>query len=148
MTTHITKTQAKPTLARVEVITVAPIIANRRSEVRYACQTKGLLVLLPRHTLIECGIVDQSASGAKVMLDPKDIRAGQAVWLIDLENDTVKQGMVAWGTTSALGLKFTFSQKLTLQEPRPQKVPADVYCAWFATKNNDSKSPAEAFFLD
>ena len=115
--------------------------ADRRAEPRFACDDRGALLLLSSGHVVQCRILDQSASGARVAFDKMDGVPGE-LWLIDLDEDTVRHGTAAWSTMNRMGLKFDLIIKLSADEPRPAKVPEVVYEAWLLLTGNTASKPA------
>lgn len=116
---------ARPT---AEVITPDQY-ADRRSEPRVPCDARGAMLFLSSHQIINCRILDQSASGARVAMENID-NIPSEIWLIDLDSGMVKRGASAWSMANRMGLKFNFIQKMTDDGKRPAKVPPEVFDAW------------------
>ncbi len=113
---------------RVEIIMPAQY-TDRRAEPRLECDDRGALLLMPSLQVVLCRILDQSASGARIAFDSiGDIPA--EMWLFDLNENTAKRGSSAWSTASRMGLKFNFMLTLVPGEPRPVKIPQNVYDVW------------------
>ena len=123
---------APPTLAQTrpvaEVITPDQY-ADRRSEPRVQCDARGAMLFLSSHQIINCRILDQSASGARVAMENLD-HIPSEIWLIDLDSGMVKRGSSAWSMANRMGLKFNFIQKMTDDGKRPAKGPPEVFDAW------------------
>jgi hypothetical protein len=117
--------QARPA---VEVITPDQY-ADRRAEPRVQCDARGAMLFLSSSQIINCRILDQSASGARVAMDNLD-HIPSEIWLIDLDSGMVKRGSSAWSMANRMGLKFNFIQKMTDDGKRPAKVPPEVFDAW------------------
>ena len=117
--------QARPA---VEVITPDQY-ADRRAEPRVQCDARGAMLFLSSCQIINCRILDQSASGARVAMDNLDYIPSE-IWLIDLDSGMVKRGSSAWSMANRMGLKFNFIQKMTDDGKRPAKVPPEVFDAW------------------
>jgi len=103
--------------------------ADRRSEPRIPCDARGAMLFLSSHQIINCRILDQSASGARVAMENLDHIPAE-IWLIDLDTGMVKRGSSAWSMANRMGLKFNFIQKMTDDGKRPAKVPPEVFDAW------------------
>ena len=114
--------------AGVEVITPDQY-ADRRAEPRIQVDARGAMLFLSSHQVINCRILDQSASGARVAMDNLDHIPAE-IWLIDLDGHMVKRGSSAWSMANRMGLKFNFIQKMTDDGKRPAKVPPEVFDAW------------------
>lgn len=128
---------AKPAPAeenKVEIIMPSQY-ADRRAEPRFNCDNRGALLLAEGRT-VPCRILDQSASGARVSIGEMD-RIPSELWLIDLDSHTVRRGSAAWSMANRMGLKFNFVQKLAAGQPRPAKVPEDVFAAWLKLSGQD-----------
>ncbi len=125
-------TAAQPAQAQahstVEVITPNQY-ADRRSEPRTQCDDRGAMLFLSSRQVINCRILDQSASGARVAMENLDHIPAE-IWLIDLDSAMVKRGSAAWSMANRMGLKFNFIQKMTDDGKRPAKVPPEVFDAW------------------
>jgi hypothetical protein len=119
---------------RVEIIMPSQY-ADRRAEPRFNCDNRGALLLAEGRT-VPCRILDQSASGARVSIAELD-RLPAELWLIDLDSHTVRRGSAAWSMANRMGLKFNFVQKLAEGQPRPAKVPEDVFAAWLKLSGQD-----------
>lgn len=103
--------------------------ADRRSEPRMECDDRGALLFLSTHKMVPCRILDQSASGARVsMAAIGDLPA--EIWLIDLDQNSVRCGKAAWSMPNRMGLKFSFVTTLSPGEAKPAKVPQEVFDAW------------------
>lgn len=112
----------------VEVITPDQY-ADRRAEPRVQVDARGAMLFLSSHQVINCRILDQSASGARVAMDNLDHIPAE-IWLIDLDSNMVKRGSSAWSMANRMGLKFNFIQKMPDDGKRPAKVPPEVFDAW------------------
>jgi len=121
------QTQGDTGSDKVEIIMPSQY-SDRRSEPRYSCDGRGAL-LLAGGRVMSCRILDQSVSGARVAVEDLDHVPGD-LWLIDLDSHSVRRGSAAWTMANRVGLKFNFIQKLAAGQPRPPKVPEDVYDAW------------------
>ncbi len=117
-----------PARQAVEVITPDQY-ADRRSEPRVQCDERGAMLFLSSRQVINCRILDQSASGARVAMENLD-HIPSEIWLIDLDSGMVKRGSSAWSMANRMGLKFNFIQKMTDDGKRPAKVPPEVFDAW------------------
>lgn len=113
---------------KVEII-MPDQYADRRAEPRFECNDRGALLFLSTQKIVPCRILDQSASGARVAL-PALRDLPQEMWLIDLDQNTVRCGTAAWSMANKMGLKFSLIQTLKPGEPKPAKVPQPVYDAW------------------
>ncbi|ESQ77232.1 hypothetical protein [Asticcacaulis sp. AC402] len=114
--------------------------ADRRAEPRFACDDRGALLFLSTRQIVPCRIMDQSASGARVSLAAIGDLPAQ-MWLIDLDQNTVRCGTAAWAMPNRMGLKFSFVASLKPGEARPAKVPQEVYDAW--KRLTDQKDPPD-----
>ncbi|MGZ3305285.1 MAG: hypothetical protein ACXU8U_05435 [Asticcacaulis sp.] len=125
--------------------------ADRRSEPRTRCDASGAMLFLSTHEIINCRILDQSPSGARVSFDSIG-RLPEEIWLIDLSTNMVRRGQSAWSTPNRMGLKFNFVQTLVPGQPRPIRVPQEVYDAWLRLSGNAPPPPPEddgdVLFLD
>jgi len=124
----VTAAQPAPARPAVEVITPDQY-ADRRSEPRFACDDRGAMLFLSSRQVINCRILDQSASGARVAMENLDHIPAE-IWLIDLDTAMVKRGSPAWSMANRMGLKFNFIQKMPDDGKRPAKVPPEVFEAW------------------
>ncbi len=124
--------------------------ADRRSEPRVACDDRGAMLFLSSQEVINCRILDQSPSGARVAFDAIS-RLPSEIWLIDLDTSMVRRGAAAWSTPNRMGLKFNLVQALAAGQPRPPRIPESVYEAWLRLSGN-APPPAEddgdVLFLD
>ena len=119
-----------PAQARPDVEVITPNqYADRRAEPRIQCDDRGAMLFLSSHQIINCRILDQSISGARVAMDNLDHIPAE-IWLIDLDAAMVKRGSSAWSMANRMGLKFNFIQKMTDDGKRPAKVPPEVFDAW------------------
>lgn len=126
---------APPAQARPAVEVIMPDqYADRRSEPRVQCDGRGAMLFLSSHQVINCRILDQSASGARVAMDNLD-HIPSEIWLIDLDSGMVKRGTSAWSMANRMGLKFNFIQKMPDDGKRPAKVPPEVFDAWIRLSN-------------
>lgn len=123
----------------VEIIQPVDYV-DRRSEPRMECDDRGALLYLANNVVIECRILDQSPSGARVAFDNVG-NIPSEIWLIDLDTNLVRLGTSAWSTPTRMGLKFSFIQTLMAGQARPAKVPVEVYDTWLRLSGN---APAEA----
>ncbi len=126
---------------RVEIIQPDQY-ADRRAEPRFACDDRGALLLLSSGQVVRCRILDQSASGARVAFDRIDGVPGE-LWLIDIDENTVRHGASAWSTMNRMGLKFDLVLKLAPGEPRPARVPEVVFNAWLLLTGREPPKPAD-----
>jgi hypothetical protein len=113
---------------RVEII-MPEQYGDRRAEPRINCDDRGALLLLSGYDIVQCRILDQSVSGARVAFDTI-ARVPPEIWMIDLDSNMAKRGSAAWSTSNRMGLKFNFAMTLVPGAPRPLKVPQPVYDAW------------------
>ena len=121
---------APPAQARPAVEVITPDqYADRRSEPRTQCDDRGAMLFLSSRQVINCRILDQSASGARVAMENLD-HIPSEIWLIDLDTAMVKRGAPAWSMANRMGLKFNFIQKMSDDGKRPAKVPPEVFDAW------------------
>lgn len=111
----------------VEII--QPSDFERRSEPRTDCDDRGALLFLSTSEVVTVRIMDQSPSGARVAFD-KIGNIPPEIWLIDLDSHMVRRGSSAWSTPNRMGLKFSFVQTLVPGQPKPAKVPQDVFDTW------------------
>lgn len=144
--------------AKVEIIQPSDY-TDRRSEPRAACDDRGALLFLSSQTVIQCRILDQSPSGARVAFD-NNCAIPAELWLIDLDTNMVRRGASAWSTPTRMGLKFNFVQTLVPGQPRPAKVPEPVFDAWMKLSGqtpaetpveearDDTSNDDNVFFLD
>lgn len=144
--------------AKVEIIQPADY-SDRRSEPRAACDDRGALLFLSSQTVVQCRILDQSPSGARVAFENNSPIPAE-LWLIDLDTNMVRRGGSAWSTPTRMGLKFNFVQTLTAGQPCPAKVPQPVFDAWLrlsgqtpveppaAEARDDTSGDDNIFFLD
>lgn len=117
--------------------------ADRRAEPRFACDDRGAMLFLATKEIVPCRIMDQSASGARVSFGAMgDLTA--EIWLIDLDQNTVRCGTAAWSMPNRMGLKFSLVLSLKPGEPRPVKVPQPVYDAWLKLTAPKAETPPEA----
>ena len=125
--------------AKVEIIQPSDY-TDRRAEPRAACDDRGALLFLSSQTVIQCRILDQSPSGARVAFE-NNAPIPAELWLIDLDTNLVRRGGSAWSTPTRMGLKFNFIQTLVPGQARPAKVPEPVFDAWMRLSG---QTPAEA----
>ncbi len=126
-----------PAFGAVEVIQPVDYV-DRRAEARVDCDDRGAMLFLSSQTIVTCRILDQSPSGARVAFD--NVGAVPAeIWLIDLDSHMVRRGSSAWSTPTRMGLKFNFIQALVPGQPRPPKVPENVFEAWMAMSGQTPK---------
>lgn len=111
----------------VEII--QPSEFERRSEPRTDCDDRGAMLFLSTDEVITVRIMDQSPSGARVAFD-KIGNIPAEIWLIDLDTHMARRGGAAWSTPTRMGLRFNFVQTLVPGQPRPAKIPQDVYATW------------------
>ena len=117
--------------------------ADRRSEPRTECDDRGAMLFLSNQEVINCRILDQSPSGARVSFEAIS-RLPSEIWLIDLDTNMVRRGAAAWSTPNRMGLKFNFVQNLKAGEPRPARIPEPVFDAWLRlTGNEPPQNPAK-----
>lgn len=116
--------------AKAEVIQPADYqYHDRRTEPRQDCDDRGALLFMSERQVITCRIMDQSPSGARIAFD--NIGAIPAeIWLIDLDTHMARRGSAAWSTPTRMGLKFNFVQTLVPGQPRPARIPQDVFDVW------------------
>lgn len=114
---------------------------DRRSEPRFDCDDRGALLFLSSNEIVNCRILDQSASGARVAFD-RISNLPPEIWLIDLDRHTVRHGTAAWSTMNRMGLKFDLIQQLTADMARPAKVPQSVFDAWLRLSGHAPAKPA------
>jgi len=129
--------------AKVEVIQPADYqFLDRRSEPRQDCDDRGALLYMSEKQVITCRIMDQSPSGARVAFD----NAGpipSEIWLIDLDTHMARRGSAAWSTPTRMGLKFNFVQTLVPGQPRPQRVPQEVFDVWMKLSGQVKDPPPD-----
>ncbi len=111
----------------VEII--QPSEFERRSEPRTDCDDRGAMLFLSTSEVVTVRILDQSPSGARVAFD-KIGNIPAEIWLIDLDTHMARRGASAWSTPTRMGLKFSFVQTLVPGQPRPAKIPQDVFGTW------------------
>lgn len=116
-----------PRTDSVEII--QPSEFERRSEPRTDCDDRGALLFLSSNEVITVRIMDQSPSGARVAFD-KIGNIPAEIWLIDLDTHMARRGSSAWSTPTRMGLKFNFVQTLVPGQPKPAKIPQDVFDTW------------------
>lgn len=132
----------------VEVIQPFQQFQNRRAEPRFDCKAKGALLLVPSGAEVACEIVNQSASGAQVLVKDMPHKAGD-LWLLDVGGQMVKFGSPVWTQPHKMGLRFSFAQKVDPNGVRPPRVPEPVWKAWRRLAGLDIPPPEEdVFFLD
>ncbi len=115
--------------------------ADRRAEPRFECDDRGALLFLSSNEVVQCRILDQSASGARVAFD-RISNLPPEIWLIDLDRNTVRHGTAAWSTVNRMGLKFDLVQQLIPGTARPAKVPQSVFDAWLRLSGLAPAKPA------
>ena len=135
-----TRFQAPARPDRVEIIQPEQY-ADRRAEPRFECDDRGALLFLSSNEVVQCRILDQSASGARVSFD-KISSLPPEIWLIDLDRNSVRHGTAAWSTMNRMGLKFDLVQQLTPGTARPAKVPESVFDAWLRLSGHAPAKPA------
>jgi hypothetical protein len=113
---------------KVEII-MPEQYTDRRAEPRVSCDDRGALLLLSGYDIVQCRILDQSVSGARVAFESIE-RIPPEIWMIDLDSNMAKRGSAAWSTSNRMGLKFNFAMTLVPGAPRPVKVPKPVHDAW------------------
>ena len=125
--------------------------ADRRAETRTECDDRGAMLFLSSQEVINCRILDQSPSGARVAFDAIS-RLPAEIWLIDLDTHMVRRGSAAWSTPNRMGLKFNFVQTMAPGEPRPARIPEAVHDAWLRLSGNmparDEDDDGDVLFLD
>lgn len=136
----------------VEIIRPKPLadpFADRRSEPRTECDDRGALLFLSSQEVVNCRILDQSPSGARVAFDAIS-RLPAEIWLIDLDTHMVRRGSAAWSTPNRMGLKFNFVQTLVPGQPRPARIPEAVHDAWMRLSGNapPKADDGDVLFLD
>lgn len=134
----------------VEVIQPFEQVMNRRAEPRFDCNDAATLLILPNGREIACSVVNQSASGAQVLLQEMPSQTA-SLWLIDTNTHMVRYGTPAWILPHKMGLKFSFVQKLDPAGSRPPRVPEAVWTTWRRLAGLDTPPPPpedDAFFLD
>ncbi len=119
---------------KVEIIQPADYV-DRRAEPRTDCNDRGALLLMADNSVVPCRIMDQSPSGARVAFETIGNIPAE-IWLIDLDTHMARRGSSAWSTPNRMGLKFNFVQTLVVGQPRPVKVPQEVYDAWLRLTGN------------
>jgi|GEM_PF-925101 len=122
---------------------------NRRAEPRFDCNDHATLLLLSDGQEVSCRIVNQSASGAQVLVQDMPAQV-QQLWLIDTGANTVRFGSPVWTIPHKMGLKFSFVQKLDPAASRPQRVPVAVWNTWRRLAGLDlpAKTGEEVLFVD
>lgn len=111
--------------------------ADRRAEPRVACDDRGALLFLSSNEIVQCRILDQSVSGARVAFDKINGLPAE-IWMIDIDQHTARRGSAAWSTMNRMGLKFDLIQQLVPGGPRPPKVPEAVFDAWLRLTGKDA----------
>ncbi len=139
-----------PASGAVEIIQPSDYV-DRRSEPRTNCDDRGALLFMSSNALVTCRILDQSPSGARVAFDKVDDIPAE-IWLIDLDSHMVRRGASAWSTPTRMGLKFNFVQTLVPGQPRPARIPEDVFSAWLKLSGQTPPAPEapddDVLFLD
>jgi len=130
----VTGGRATEGTAKVEIIQPADYV-DRRSEPRTDCNDRGALLLMADKSVVPCRIMDQSPSGARVAFEAIGSIPAE-IWLIDLDTHMARRGSSAWSTPNRMGLKFNFVQTLVVGQPRPAKIPQEVYDAWLRLTGN------------
>ncbi len=116
--------------AKAEVIQPADYqYQDRRAEPRQDCDDRGALLFMSEKQVVSCRIMDQSPSGARVTFNNAGPIPAE-IWLIDLDTHMARRGSAAWSTPTRMGLKFNFVQTLVPGQPRPARIPQDVFDAW------------------
>jgi hypothetical protein len=133
-------TQKTPAPAASGVEIIQPSEFERRSEPRTNCDDRGALLFLSTDEVISVRIMDQSPSGARVSFD-KIGNIPAEIWLIDLDTHMTRRGSAAWSTPTRMGLRFNFVQTLVPGQPRPAKVPQEVFATWLRLTG---QAPVEA----
>ena len=124
--------------------------ADRRSEPRTECDDRGAMLFLSSQEVINCRILDQSPSGARVAFEAIS-RLPAEIWLIDLDTNMARRGAAAWSTPNRMGLKFNFIQALVPGQPRPPRIPEPVFDAWLRLTGTEPPKPeddGDVLFLD
>jgi hypothetical protein len=129
--------------------------ADRRSEPRTECDDRGAMLFLSSQEIVNCRILDQSPSGARVAFEAIS-RLPAEIWLIDLDTHLVRRGAAAWSTPNRMGLKFNFIQTLIPGQPRPTRIPEEVFNSWLRLSGNepapepkaDEPDDGDVLFLD
>ncbi len=124
--------------------------ADRRAEARTDCDDRGAMLFLSSQEVINCRILDQSPSGARVAFEAIS-RLPSEIWLIDLDTHMVRRGAAAWSTPNRMGLKFNFIQTLIPGQPRPPRIPEAVHNAWMRLTGNEppqADNDDDVLFLD
>lgn len=154
MTDRSSPPSASARLAPVRDDTVEIIrpdqFADRRSETRTECDDRGAMLFLSSQEVINCRILDQSPSGARVSFEAIS-RLPSEIWLIDLETNLVRRGAAAWSTPNRMGLKFNFVLTLVAGQPRPGRIPEAVFEAWLGLTGNEAPKEdddGDVLFLD
>lgn len=125
--------------AGVEIIQPVDYV-DRRSEARTHCDSLGALLFLNSGNVMQCRILDQSPSGARVAFDSIGSIPAE-IWLIDLDTHLVRRGASAWSTPNRMGLKFNFIQTLVPGQARPAKIPQSVFDTWLRLTGNKVETP-------
>jgi len=129
--------------AKAEVIQPADYqFLDRRSEPRQDCDDRGALLFMSEKQVISCRIMDQSPSGARVAFDNSGPIPAE-IWLIDLDTHMVRRGAAAWSTPTRMGLKFNFVHTLVPGQPKPPRVPQDVFDVWLKLSGQTKNPPPE-----
>ena len=126
--------------------------ADRRAETRTECDDRGAMLFLSSQEVINCRILDQSPSGARVSFEAIS-RLPAEIWLIDLDTNSVRRGAAAWSTPNRMGLKFNFVLTLVPGQPRSHRVPEAVFEAWLRLTGNEApkasdEDDGDVLFLD
>jgi len=114
---------------------------DRRSEPRVSCNAHGALLLLSNNEVLNCRILDQSPSGARVAFDSLSHLPAE-IWLIDLDTHMARRGSAAWSTPNKMGLKFNFVHTFVSGAPRPAKVPTEVF-ETYQRLTGDTQAPTD-----
>ncbi len=97
------------------------------------------MLFLSTQQVVPCRIMDQSASGARVSFGAIGDLPPE-IWLIDLDQNSVRCGTPAWSMPNRMGLKFSLALNLKPSDPKPAKVPQTVYDAWLRLSGNTVKA--------
>jgi hypothetical protein len=128
----------------VLTFTPPPIGSDRRGEPRQDCDIKGCLLFVSEQKIYDCHILDQSACGAKILVETRD-KIEDELWLIDCESRVLKRGRPVWVRANILdlkilGLRFNLIQTLKTQDEKPSKVPQAVYNAWKRLTSDEAEA--------
>lgn len=123
---------------------------DRRAEPRADCDDRGALLYMSEKQVITCRIMDQSPSGARVAFDNAGPIPAE-IWLIDLDSHMARRGSAAWSTPTRMGLKFNFVQTLVPGQPRPPRIPQEVFDVWMKLSGQTKDVPPpedDVLYLD